>query len=148
MMNMSIRGSAQLVLALALASLLIAFPAVTVNADPYDGKCDTVEVCVHKHASYGGPWSDFKYGYYDYGGCPGCHTYNYRESCNTWNSAKYLLNDSISSARNHSYTRHIRFYTNKGYSGVGQTVYARTVSSQVRYNDAYSSHCWDDVCNF
>lgn len=131
--------------AVLVAPLLMIVPAPTAWAGPYDDKCDTNEVCVFQNANFNRPKSGFLYGYEDYGGCPDCHTYNSPSTCNNIFSAKCLLNDSISSMKNLSYNRHVKLFTNSQYRGYSQVLYARTQASQVKYNDAYSSHCWDDV---
>lgn len=125
-------------------------PASTAWAEPYNGECENNEVCVYKDADFNRPKFDFKYGYYDSGGCPDCHTYNSPITCNNIFSTKCLLNDSVSSMHNLSSYRHVRFFTNKGYSGSSQTAYAGWRISQAGYNDGYSSHCWSDVsyCGF
>lgn len=134
----------QLVVLLAIAAALAAPLSGNSQATPYNGVCDDNEICVYKDANRGAYYSDFLYAYGDYGGCPDCHTYNSPPSCNTYRSALCLLNDSVSSMDSWSDHRKARFFTDKNWDGSSEIVgiYARV--DQAKYNDRYSSHCWND----
>ena len=132
-----------LVLTLVIATLVTLFPQGALAANG-DGVCNTNEICVYKNANLVTPRSDFCCKYADYGGCPDCHTYNYPSSCNTWNAINCLLNDTVSSMDSWDLRYKIRFFSDHYYDGVRETMveYGRVL--QARYNDAYSSHCWND----
>jgi len=118
----SIRRSAILLaLALALATF-VALPQPVAQAALNDGYCDINEVCVYKDVNLGIPRSDFQYYYADCGGCPDCHTYNYPSSCNTYKSATCLLNDSVSSMDSWDRRYKVRFFTDRYYDGLYETV--------------------------
>lgn len=116
-----------------LATLLTPSAASAANSD---GNCETYEVCIYKHANLDGSFSDYRYYDSDYYQ----NTFDWQEStCGIcWQ------NDQVSSVDNWDARYKVRFFVDKNYDGSRQTIAEYGRDTQVTYNDAYSSHCWND----
>lgn len=127
---------------------------IAANADGHT--CSSNNACFYNSAGYAAdppdglgvtnPWGAVAGNYLNLDGGAIPHTYNNPDVCNNTHSFYYACNenDTISSVKNTSSTRYVRFYNNGSYSGGFQTIFPLTSSPQVTYNDQISSFCWND----
>ncbi|WP_409470226.1 hypothetical protein [Streptomyces sp. HC307] len=104
------------------------------SAAQFNGICETKEVCIYQNTYLGGGWIDHQYADPNYinntytgGGVPDVGTNDRTSSIDSWDT-----------------NWKVRFFTNSYYGGSRQTVAEYARLNTVEYNDAYSSHCWND----
>lgn len=145
-----------MITALALGVGLATAVATPIAANAAGHTCSSNNACYYNSAGFAAdppngtgvvnPWSAVSGNYPNLNGGASPHTYNNPDVCNN----VYAFyppcneNDTISSVKNTSSTRKLRFYNNASYSGGFQTVGLLTNVSQVAYNDQISSFCWND----
>ena len=130
--------------------LWVALTPIQALAANSDGNCETYEVCIYKHDNLGGVFSDYRY-------------YSHSYVTHTFDSGPTLgcpypcwQNDEVSSLDSWDTRYKVRFFVDSDYDGAYQTLVEYGRDMYANYNDAYSSHCWNDgaqasvdpQCNF
>lgn len=150
-------GVLRLIAAVALGAGLATAVVTPIAANAAGHTCSSNNACFYNSAGFAAdppsglgvtnPWGAVAGNYPNlYSPYPSPHTYNNPDVCNNTHALYFACNenDTISSVKNTSSTRKLRFYNNASYSGGFQTISVLGNDNQVTYNDQISSFCWND----
>lgn len=115
--------------------VIVALPGTALAAQ---WPCTTPNnVCIYHDANGYGPWSDYCCEQNDYR----THTFdNQGNFCRPY----CWQNDEVSSMDNWDTRWKVRFFVDHNFDGSRETMAVFGRQPQAVYNDAYSSHCWND----